>query len=304
MAQNFISAPQDFNVLSPLTSDQVYTKCRLKINPRTGEILEAVEASRPIFKALSGVEERFPRKRKKAPAAEVSEGIAIAEVEDASSALGDVWEKQGSETRQRAASRAKKRLFDLARCNSFDMMFTCTLSAEKLNRYSYEEAIHAWNIWAGNRVQRKGLLYVAVPELHKDGAIHFHGLLNSSACKLQRARNAKTGRLIYSKGRPVWNITDWTVGFTSAVFLDENYDRACNYVSKYITKAEKQNAGKGPIGGRYFFHGGKLLEPVFAFPSAICSIAEGRSFDLPAAGLTLTYYDPEAIIIGEETSLK
>ena len=49
-----------------------------------------------------------------------------------------------------------------------------------------------------------GFAYVIVPEFHKDGAIHFHGLCKLGTMRLERAVNARTGQpMSTEKGQPM-----------------------------------------------------------------------------------------------------
>lgn len=270
------------NVLEPLSHGEVYTNGRLKINPRTGDIMEIVKASRPVFKAVAAEEIGGHSRKPVVP----PEGQDIAEVEAASAALGDAWEAQRQAGLLRGARRAKKRVFDLAACNDFDMMITLTLDPEDIDRYDYKPVIRKLGQWLDNRVRRKGLRYLIVPELHKDGAIHFHGFINSEAVKLKPTRKRDKA------GRKIFNVLDWTIGFTTAVFLDGTYEAACQYISKYVTKQVEN--GKGCIGGRYYLHGGELLEPIYKpLPIPFDTADFGRDFEIPEASLTLTYFTVE-----------
>lgn len=150
-------------------------------------------------------------------------------------------------------SRARGKLYDLVRCNwQLDTMVTLTLDPAKIDRTAYPDIIKALSTWLANRVRRDGLAYVAVPEYHADGeAIHIHGLCNWDAL-----------HTIYSgvkqRGRMVYNVTDWPLGFSAAVRLgctDADRQAVAAYVCKYITK------GGQKVGGRYFLHGGKLARP-------------------------------------------
>lgn len=87
---------------------------------------------------------------------------------------------------RRATRRAQLQVFDIAVCNNFDLFSTLTFAPEKVDRHSYEETYHALKIWLSNKVQRKGLKYVAVPEYHPKSktAIHFHMLSNSDPVDL------------------------------------------------------------------------------------------------------------------------
>lgn len=154
--------------------------------------------------------------------------------------------------------RAQKSVFELSLCNpDLDAFFTLTFSPEAVkDRGSYEDVYKEVKVWFSNRVQRKGLKYILVAERHKHGGIHFHGFCNSGALKLVEAINPHTGKVIYDKGRPVYNIADWSrLGFSTCKILPsavEDRVKASKYVTKYITKDTEK------IGGRYYLHGGDL----------------------------------------------
>ena len=125
------------SVLDPLTSDQVYTNGRVKINPRTGEPMECLVSSRPIFKAVAADLRKHPSKPHKEPLA----GRDIWEAEEASEAFLARLEEREAHERRRAASRAKRHVFDLALCNDFDLFVTLTLNREEIDRYDYKSAV-------------------------------------------------------------------------------------------------------------------------------------------------------------------
>ena len=149
---------------------------------------------------------------------------------------------------QGGQKRAKTKLRDLCRCNRFDLFFTLTLDQQRVDRYSYSEVYRKLRVWLDNRVRRRGLKYVLVAEHHKDGAIHFHGLCTDV---LRREDSGHKD----SRGRVVWHLPEWTLGYTTAVLLDGDYARVCSYISKYITK------GSDRVGGRWYYSGGVLLRP-------------------------------------------
>ncbi len=91
---------------------------------------------------------------------------------------------------------------------------------------------------ADNQVRRRGLLYVLVPELHADGAVHFHGFFNGAlpvvdsgtldtGGKPRKPRSAaERARLIDSGAHIVYNLPAWTLGFTTAIELYGDYEAA------------------------------------------------------------------------------
>ena len=90
---------------------------------------------------------------------------------------------------QRATRRAKINAFDLIMCNpDLNLFSTFTYSPELVSdKSSYEDCYDKLSVWLSNRVQRKGLKYVIVPERTLKGDIHFHAIVNDSALSLERA---------------------------------------------------------------------------------------------------------------------
>ena len=148
----------------------------------------------------------------------------------------------------RARSRARAKVRQLALANEFEWFVTLTLDPEKIDRYNPKEVVRKMSQWCDNRVRRKGLRYILVPEHHKDGAIHFHGFFNGA---LQAVASGLTDK----NGHEVFNLPDWTLGFTRAVRLYGEYGAAVTYVTKYIGKESEK------IGGRWYYSGGALAAP-------------------------------------------
>ena len=152
--------------------------------------------------------------------------------------------------------RAKSKIRDIALCNKFSYMFTWTLDADKIDRYDPEIIYKKMRAFLSHATQRKGFTYVCIPEYHKlkDGeekpAIHFHGLCNLGTVNIVPATTPSGTPLTDKGGRPIYNMTDWTLGFSTCVPLDDDYEKAVNYVVKYITKAEEKIFGKWYLSSR------------------------------------------------------
>lgn len=169
----------------------------------------------------------------------------------------------------RSKRRAAANLKDIALCNDFKYFVTLTLDGGKIDRYDLSAVVTKLNSWLDNRVRRKGLKYVLVPEEHKDGAFHFHGFFNDAlsvvdsgtlsvpGCKRPRKpRSAREReRLLTNGAKVVYNLYDWDFGFSTAIELYGEREAAISYTTKYITKAERK------LGGRWFFSGGQLEKP-------------------------------------------
>ena len=165
---------------------------------------------------------------------------------------------------ERATRRAKINAFDIILSNpDLDTFVTFTYRPdESLDKASYEACYERLGVWLSNRVQRAGLKYVIVPERHRSGDIHFHGILNSSALKLVRARGP-SGRALTREGKPLFNLEDWKHGFTTAQIIgsgEVDREKVAKYVFKYMGKQSGQK-----IGGRYCLIGGELERPFFVY---------------------------------------
>lgn len=115
-------------------------------------------------------------------------------------------------------------LYDILHSNEWEYFFTLTLDKNKVyDRYDFNSCatyIHRFT----DLLYRSGCLYVIVPERHKDGAWHFHGLLN-------HCNNLKL--VINDNG--YFEFKSYHYGFCS---LDRVIDsaRAGNYILKYMIK--------------------------------------------------------------------
>ena len=171
---------------------------------------------------------------------------------------------------RRACRRAQINVFDIAICNKFDLFSTLTFAPDKVDRESYDETYHALKVWLSNRVQRKGLKYVAVPEYHPTSktAIHFHMLSNSYPVDLVDSGHWRHEQKVY-------NIPSWQQGFSTAQYIsgDKAIDFCSKYISAYMTKSGGQK-----IGGRYYLSGGQLVRPTYVYGDSIEEL-------LPAAHL-------------------
>lgn len=190
----------------------------------------------------------------------------------------------GLDNIQRAVRRARSKVYDLAMCTpSLSYFVTLTLSPDTVDRYDPNTIIPKLSTWLRNRAHRKGLSYILVPERHKDGAIHFHGLINDALQLVPSGTYTKNGskprkprsdaqlRQWLKEGySEVYNIPDWKMGYTTAIPLYGERENAVKYVLKYIGKdlneyqkaAPRAATGSGPkIGGRYYYSGGELIRP-------------------------------------------
>lgn len=148
--------------------------------------------------------------------------------------------------------RAKRAVRDIAMCNDFRWFFTLTFSKELVDRYSPEETYKKVSNWLRESVRRRGMKYVAVPELHSDGAIHVHGLAAIRDDDLVRAYHPKWKKPLKDKhGNPVYNLSTWRFGFSDVTPLQaENIQEKTSYICEYITEGKTKIWGKWYLSSR------------------------------------------------------
>ncbi len=133
-----------------------------------------------------------------------------------------------------AAQRAKREIIDLALSNNWDYMLTQTINPEKTDRYNYElnKQILIKRLEKFKERYDPNLKYIIIPELHKDKAIHFHGLLkfNVPHKHIEYIKN-RNGAEIYKH-----KLLE-KMGFNELVKIYNHQEFIAYYISKYITKS-------------------------------------------------------------------
>ena len=128
-------------------------------------------------------------------------------------------------------SRTIKKIYDIGRSNYWDWFLTFTFNKEKVDRYSYAICSQKLSQWLDYlRRRNPNMKYLVVPEQHKDGAWHFHGLFsNVNDVEFQ------TSGKYTDKGQEIFNVGKYKLGFTEAIKLDGSF-AVVSYICKYITK--------------------------------------------------------------------
>lgn len=183
-------------------------------------------------------------------------------------------------TRDDSIKRAKDKIFDIAFVNSslWQFFVTLTLDKTKIDRYDKKEINKKLKKWLSNMVINYNLNYLIIPEYHKDGAIHFHGLISGDDLRLSYVGLDK-------KGRELYNLNSWRLGFNSCVRLDDNRAAVSSYITKYVTKDTLK------ILGNVYYAGGRSL--LRDCPAEYCNIDyadfQGREFKIPNTKIKVKY---------------
>lgn len=183
--------------------------------------------------------------------------------------------KSDGEDQIRSMRRARAKLRRLALANEFQYFVTLTLDGSKIDRYDGAAVVKRLNQWTDNMVRRHGLRYIIVPELHKDGAYHFHGFLAGNGLKV-----VDSG--VKWDNRPVFNLPQWKYGFSTAQELYGDYHAAVGYCCKYIGKQEYQR----PL-GRWYYSGGALRLPEKVYCDLDYREIDGFEVQLPGSSIKI-----------------
>lgn len=154
-------------------------------------------------------------------------------------------------------SRARSMVLQYALCNPWDYFFTGTIDKTKYDRFDLGVYASALSQWIRDRRKEYGtqIQYLLVPERHKDGAWHIHGLLaNIPEDKLSRfIPGVHPQRLVDGD---YWDWSDYRkkFGFCSIGLIRDPV--GCSfYISKYISKhLDSDNCDCDALGRHLYFH--------------------------------------------------
>jgi hypothetical protein len=132
-------------------------------------------------------------------------------------------------------ARARTRVFELAICNDFDYFITLTINDEKLDRYDLGEYIKKLGQFIRDYRKKYGVnvQYLLIPEKHKDGAWHMHGLIKG--IPKEHLRKNKYGYLD-------WEDYKKRFGYCSIDKI-KNQEAVSKYITKYIRKSFDTGGG-------------------------------------------------------------
>jgi len=124
--------------------------------------------------------------------------------------------------------RARNKVFEYALCNDWEYFVTLTISNEKFDRYNLGDYYSKFSRWLRYYSKKNNIKidYLFIPEKHKNGAWHLHGLLK--------------GLPVDYLKRNEYGYLDWLdykekFGYISIDTI-KNKERCASYITKYISK--------------------------------------------------------------------
>lgn len=158
-------------------------------------------------------------------------------------------------------ARARSRVRELALCNDWQFFVTLTLDKEKYDRYNLKAFQNDLTQWVRNQRRLKGCSfeYLFIPEQHKDGAWHIHGLVsglsdtNYREFSLDEVLPEKI-RAVLKKGEKIFELPQLSkkFGWTTATPI-KNAEACANYVVKYISKDAEATATAMAAGDHLYY---------------------------------------------------
>lgn len=148
---------------------------------------------------------------------------------------GDIFpgkseELDGKNDDMRHVFEVRRKIFDYAKENDFEYFGTFTFKSDFIDNNSRYIEMARYLEMIRKRAKRLDveLRYLVVPELHKSGLIHFHGLFGGYKLNL-----VDSGHKF--KNTKIYNLVDFDAGFTNFQLI-RSKNKISNYISKYITK--------------------------------------------------------------------
>lgn len=177
-------------------------------------------------------------------------GYELLEEEDSSKLV-----TVNSEKLSNNISRAKSMIFEYAFCNTWDYFITLTISPDKFDRYSLNDYIKALGKFINNYSthHHSKISYLLIPERHKDGAWHMHGLISGILPK---------HLVVNANGYLDFSLYARKFGYCSLAPL-KSHEAVSKYITKYVTK----ELSCMPYGQRLYYcsKGLKRSEVIYSF---------------------------------------
>ena len=163
-------------------------------------------------------------------------------------------------------NRTKQNIYKFSRQADWEYFITLTFDGSKVNRYDFDECMGKANNWFNNQKKRKApdLKYLFVPEQHKDGAWHIHGVIAdvgemsfADSGRVAIGQKAYRRSDVNSEFATIYNLSGWRFGFSTATKVRDKY-KVASYIIKYITK----DLCESTFGKKRYYRSRNIPEPI------------------------------------------
>ena len=162
-----------------------------------------------------------------------------------------------------AFCRARSMVLQYALCNTWDYFFTGTLDEKKFNRYDLDKYQAKLSQFIRDKRKAYGsqIQFLLIPEHHKDGAWHIHGMLAGLPDSVLRKFHYPEPKSLVNSAYLNWPDYQKKFGFCSLAPI-KNPVATAFYITKYISKDMSRRAGD--LGKHLYFHSRPLKKAVKA----------------------------------------
>lgn len=140
-------------------------------------------------------------------------------------------------------SRTKRNIQEICLCNDFEFFITITVSSKNCDRFSLQVVQDRMKKQFYKLKRKyKEFKFIFITERHEKGGFHFHGFIkglpihdlilftDDDDIPLRMKNMIKNGEILYH-----FKLFDNEMGW-NVLSKIKDYDKACNYIMKYITK--------------------------------------------------------------------
>ena len=147
--------------------------------------------------------------------------------------------------------RARSRVKELALCQKWEYFATFTLAEEKQDRFDIKQYVRDLGNWIGNYRKKYNcnLQYLIIPEQHKNGAWHAHGLLRNVAKDSLTINEHGYLDMPYYRNR---------FGYISLSKV-KSHEKCATYITKYIAK-DTESTSRALDKGSHLFYSSRGLQ--------------------------------------------
>lgn len=156
-----------------------------------------------------------------------------------------MWNLDNAErSAKNSLNRTRENLYKYSRQVDWEWFITLTFDDVKVDRYDFSACMKKANKWFQNQHDRyaNDLKYLFVPEQHKDGAWHIHGVIaDTGEMKFSDSGRVAIGKKAYikttenSKYPTIYNLSGWRFGWSTATAVRDKH-KVATYIVKYMTK--------------------------------------------------------------------
>lgn len=185
-------------------------------------------------------------------------------------------------------SRARSMVLQYALCNPWELFFTGTLDKAKYDRYDLDTYMADLSQWIRDKRKAYGVKFqvLLVPEQHKDGAWHVHGLVHDLLVSATEQFDGGTPRELRDHDYINWPDYQAKFGFCSLALIRDPVATAF-YISKYVSKDLSRRSGD--LGKHLYFHSRPLKKAEKAsdiyFPNAGLDALCTHEYDFCKTGM-------------------